>query len=149
MLLGTGPGLNRPEPFLVREIPVLFILREPRIYARKHIERQHMKKSISAFAMVAAALAMLASNAGASTGTSHHKYARHSHKAHAATHHRHGAYRHRGYSCPGPRYGYRFGFSTYAGDPFYSDDYFDGRRCYYLHHQDFCRGRKSLEWLRW
>jgi hypothetical protein len=108
-----------------------------------------MKKSISAFAMVAAALAMLASNAGASTGTSHHKYARHSHKAHAATHHKHGAYQHRGYSRSGPRYGYRFGFSTYAGDPFYSDDYFDGRRCYYLHHQDFCRGRKSLEWLRW
>lgn len=107
-----------------------------------------MKKSISAFAMVAAALAMLASNAGASTGTStsHHKHARHSH---VETYHKHNAYLHRGYSRPGPLYGYRFGFSTYAGDPFYSDDYFDGRRCYYLHHHDFCRGRKSLEWLRW
>jgi len=146
---GLGSGLNRSEPFLAREMAVLFILGEPRRYAREHIERQHMKKSISAFAMVAAALAMLASNAGASTATSHHKHARHSHKAHVKTYHKHNAYLHRGYSRPGPRYGYRFGFSTYAGDPFYSDDYFDGRHCYYLHHQDFCRGRKSLEWLRW
>jgi hypothetical protein len=106
-----------------------------------------MKKSISALAMAAATLAMLAS--GADANTTYHRYSRHSHKAHVETYHKHSAYWHRGYSRPGPRFGYRFGFSTYAGDPFYSDDYFDGRRCYYLHHRDFCRGPKSLEWLRW
>ncbi|WP_051112028.1 hypothetical protein [Hyphomicrobium denitrificans] len=106
-----------------------------------------MKKSISALAMAAAALAMLAP--GADANTTYHQHSRHSHKAHVKTHHKHNAYLHKGYSRPGPLYGYRFGFSTYAGDPFYSDDYFDGRRCYYLHHQDFCRGPKSLEWLRW
>lgn len=102
-----------------------------------------MKYSIGALAAVTATLAMVAS--GAAATTAHH----HKHKAHAAKQHKHGVGMRKGYSRPGPRYGYRFGFSTYAGDPFYSDDYFDGRRCHYLHHRDFCRGPKSLEWLRW
>lgn len=106
-----------------------------------------MKNSISAFAVMAAALAMFASGTGASAN--YHASSRHAHEAHGSTHYKHGAYRHKGYSRRGPLRGYGFGFSTYAGDPFYSDDYFDGRRCYYLHHQDFCRGPKSLEWLRW
>lgn len=87
------------------------------------------------------------------TKTSDHAHKARAHKAHVARHHRHvnrkrNAYLHRGYSRRGPPYGYRFGFSTYAGDPFYSDDYYDGGRCYYLHHHDFCRGRKSLDWVR-
>jgi hypothetical protein len=106
-----------------------------------------MKKSIGMVAGMAAALALLSPAAGA--GTLHHRHAHHSYKGHGAHHHKHTAYSRRGYSRRGPLYGYRFGFSTYAGDPFYSDDYFDGRRCHYLHHQDFCRGPKSLEWLRW
>ncbi len=53
-----------------------------------------------------------------------------------------------GYHRAGPAHGYRFGFATYAGDPFARDDYYDGRRCYYLHHQDFCRGPRPLDWIR-
>jgi hypothetical protein len=66
-------------------------------------------------------------------------------------HHRHyhgDGYFRLGYHRAGPPHGYRFGFATYAGDPFARDDYYDGRGCYYLHHQDFCRGPKSLDWLR-
>ncbi|HVZ05964.1 hypothetical protein [Hyphomicrobium sp.] len=109
-----------------------------------------MKKSISAFIVTSAALLVLVSPAFAKTTASlHHHYV---HKAHVAKHHmhrRHSAHLRHGYWRPGPPYGYRFGFSTYAGDPFYSDDYFDGRHCYYLHRRDFCRGPKSLDWLRW
>lgn len=109
-----------------------------------------MKKTIIAFAMATAALAMLAAGANATTSTYRHShYAHKAHKTHVAKHYKHGAYLRKGYSRKGPRYGYGFGFSTYAGDPFYSDDYFDGRRCYYLHRRDFCRGPKSLDWLRW
>jgi len=111
-----------------------------------------MKKSISAFAGVAAALAILTPGANASISANqhaHHSNKHHLSKAHVHAHPKYAAHNRRGYSRRGPPYGYRFGFSTYAGDPFYSDDYFDGRRCYYLHHQDFCRGPKSLEWLRW
>jgi hypothetical protein len=43
-----------------------------------------------------------------------------------------------GYWRPGPASGYGFGFSTYKGDPFGSDDYWDGGRCYYRLHHDFC-----------
>ena len=63
-------------------------------------------------------------------------------------HHRHDGYFKLGYHRAGPPNGYRFGFATYAGDPFARDDYFDGRRCYYLHRRDFCRGSRPIEWLR-
>ncbi|MBY0560281.1 hypothetical protein [Hyphomicrobium sp.] len=53
-----------------------------------------------------------------------------------------------GYHRYGPPYGPHFGFYTYAGDPFARDDYYDGRRCYYLHHRSFCRGPRPLDWLR-
>lgn len=53
-----------------------------------------------------------------------------------------------GYHRYGPPYGPRFGFYTYAGDPFARDDYYDGRRCYYLHRRDFCHGPRPLDWLR-
>jgi len=83
------------------------------------------------------------------TKTSHHaRKTRVAKRGRHIKHRTHNAYLHRGYSRRGPPYGYRFGFSTYAGDPFYSDDYYDGGRCYYLHHRDFCRGRKSLDWVR-
>jgi hypothetical protein len=69
--------------------------------------------------------------------------------AHSWHHRHHGdGYFRLGYHRAGPPHGYRFGFATYAGDPFARDDYYDGRGCYYLHHQDFCRGPKSLDWLR-
>jgi hypothetical protein len=113
-----------------------------------------MNKSMSAFVSLAVALAMLGSPAIAETSPK----VSHQHRSHKAiagkhyrhrNHDRHHSYVHRIYGRPGPLYGYRFGFSTYPGDPFYSDDYFDGRSCYYLHHRDFCRGPKSLDWLRW
>lgn len=113
-----------------------------------------MNKSMSAFVSAGIALTILGSQAIAEM-SSHPSHPHRSHKAHAAKHYkhhkhyRHRSYVHRVYGRPGPLYGYRFGFSTYPGDPFYSDDYFDGRRCYYLHHRDFCRGPKSLDWLRW
>lgn len=43
-----------------------------------------------------------------------------------------------GYWRRGPKNGVAFGFSTYRGDPFGGDDYYDGNRCYYVHHQNYC-----------
>lgn len=45
---------------------------------------------------------------------------------------------HLGYWRRGPEQGYGFRFSSYKGDPFGSDDYYDGDRCHYLHHRDYC-----------
>ncbi|MEQ1719233.1 MAG: hypothetical protein ABL907_25150 [Hyphomicrobium sp.] len=45
---------------------------------------------------------------------------------------------HLGYWRKGPRRGYGFGFSSYKGDPFGADDYFDGDRCHYRRGQNFC-----------
>ncbi|MBA2126356.1 hypothetical protein DLM45_08980 [Hyphomicrobium methylovorum] len=104
------------------------------------------------FAVAALSFAMPATEANANGA--HKTYKAHpARKAHVAKRHhyrfparpRHTRY---GYGRPGPRYGYGFGFMTYKGDPFYRDDYYDGRGCHYLHRQDFCRGRKSLDWLR-
>jgi len=53
------------------------------------------------------------------------------------------------YSRPGPPSGYKFGWATYRGDPSASDDYFDGHRCYYLHHRDFCVSRHWRGGFRW
>ncbi len=78
----------------------------------------------------------------------HSWHHRHYAYTYGSWHHGHGGYLRLGYHRAGPRHGYRFGFATYAGDPFAHDDYYDGRGCYYLHHQDFCRGPKSLDWLR-
>lgn len=69
-------------------------------------------------------------------------------EAHHWHHHRDDGYFRLGYHRAGPPHGYRFGFWTYAGDPFARDDYFDGRRCYYLHHRDFCRGPRAWGWIR-
>jgi hypothetical protein len=63
-------------------------------------------------------------------------------------HHRYEGQFRLGYHRWGPPYGYKFGFATYAGDPFASDDYFDGHRCYYLHRHDFCRGPRTWGWPR-
>jgi hypothetical protein len=73
---------------------------------------------------------------------------RHRHYTHGNWYHHHDHYFRLGYHRAGPPHGYRFGFATYAGDPFARDDYYDGRGCYYLHRRDFCRGPKSLDWLR-
>jgi hypothetical protein len=100
-------------------------------------------------ALAAASALALSAPAAEANGT-HHRHYKSAHHAHHV-HHRH-ASRHRvrivyadkygvlrlGRHRHGPPYGYKFGFATYAGDPFASDDYFDGHRCYYLHRRDFC-----------
>ncbi|MFT3732867.1 MAG: hypothetical protein QM780_15840 [Hyphomicrobium sp.] len=63
-------------------------------------------------------------------------------------HHRHNGEFRLGYHRAGPPHGYRFGFATYAGDPFARDDYYDGGRCHYLHHRDFCYGPRPFGWIR-
>ena len=83
-----------------------------------------------------AAAAMLMGLAALSTGAQAHHW-----------HHRYDHFR-LGYHRAGPPHGYRFGFWTYAGDPFARDDYYDGHRCYYLHHRDFCRGPRAFGWIR-
>jgi hypothetical protein len=68
-------------------------------------------------------------------------YADHYHAAYAHAHagkvHR-GGHGHTGYWRRGPKEGYGFGFSTYRKDPFGADDYYDGNRCHYRRHHDFC-----------
>jgi hypothetical protein len=102
--------------------------------------------------ILAAASALALSAPAAEANGTHHRHYKSAHHAHHV-HHRHRyANRHRarivyadkygvlrlGRHRHGPPYGYKFGFATYAGDPFASDDYFDGHRCYYLHRRDFC-----------
>ena len=82
------------------------------------------------------------------SANAHSWHHRHHTYTYGSWHHRHDGYFRLGYHRAGPPHGYRFGFYTYAGDPFARDDYYDGRGCYYLHHRDFCRGPKSLDWLR-
>lgn len=53
-----------------------------------------------------------------------------------------------GYWRHGPAMGYGFAFSSYRGDPFGSDDYYDGDRCYYDHHRDFCLKTKIFTGFR-
>lgn len=57
---------------------------------------------------------------------------------HRAVKVRYGGKKHLGYWRKGPKTGYGFRFSSYRGDPFGSDDYWDGGRCYYVNHQNFC-----------
>lgn len=84
-----------------------------------------------ALAAAAVFLASLPSPADAG-----HRGARHHHPHVGKVHY--GGRRHLGYWRRGPARGYGFGFSSYRGDPFGSDDYFDGGRCYYVHHRDHC-----------
>jgi hypothetical protein len=104
--------------------------------------------------LAAASALALSAPAAEANGTHHRHYksAYHVHHAHRVHHKHRYANRHRvrivysdkygvlrlGRHRAGPPYGYKFGFATYAGDPFASDDYFDGHRCYYLHRRDFC-----------
>lgn len=72
--------------------------------------------------------------APASAYHTHHGAGKHRHAAKI----RYGGAPGRGYWRPGPLYGYGFGFATYKGDPYGKDDYFDGGRCYYRHHRNYC-----------
>jgi hypothetical protein len=77
--------------------------------------------------------------------------AKHSHRS-GEHHHPHAAHlrygpKPLGYWRPGPERGHGFAFSTYRHDPFGTDDYWDGRGCFYLHHRDFCRPYRWYEML--
>ena len=64
----------------------------------------------------------------------HHKHHAHHHAKKIHYSGKHGV----GYYRRGPKSSYGFGFSSYKGDPFGADDYYDGGRCHYLHKHDFC-----------
>jgi hypothetical protein len=71
----------------------------------------------------------------------------HVHKKHHAKHARTGRIRYGGapglgYWRKGPERGYGFAFSTYKGDPFGKDDYYDGDRCFYVRGHDYCDKRR-------
>lgn len=73
--------------------------------------------------------------------SAHHRsghYAGQHHYHYRAAKVHHGGKPHLGYWRRGPAKGYGFGFSTYRGDPFGDDDYYDGDRCYYVNHENFC-----------
>lgn len=93
-----------------------------------------MKQALTLW--IAAAALAAASSPGLAHASQHHKGV-HAKKAHAAKV-RYGGKPGLGYWRPGPEKGYGFRFSSYKGDPFGSDDYFDGDRCHYDHHQNFC-----------
>ena len=97
------------------------------------------------FAIAVAALAATAAPAQA-----HHKhhYAGHHHTALAVDKVHYGGRPGVGYWRRGPASGYGFGFSSYRGDPFGADDYYDGDRCYYIHHRDFCVAHKIFTGFR-
>ena len=96
--------------------------------------------------IVIAAAALLVSAIPARAHHRHHIGAPH-HKAHAAKVH-YGGKPGLGYWRRGPETGYGFGFASYKRDPFGSDDYFDGGRCYYLHHRNFCAANKIFDGFR-
>lgn len=83
-----------------------------------------------------AALALTATASVTSAHTSRGVVGKHYHPRAAKV--RYGGRPNVGYWRPGPAQGPGFGFSTYRGDPFGSDDYYDGDRCYYVRHQNFC-----------
>ncbi len=71
----------------------------------------------------------------------------HAHKKHHSKHVRTGRIRYGGapglgYWRKGPKRGYGFAFSSYKGDPFGKNDYYDGDRCFYRDGRDYCDKRR-------
>ncbi|MEQ1652170.1 MAG: hypothetical protein ABL897_06770 [Hyphomicrobium sp.] len=86
-----------------------------------------------------AGVAILALSVPADAHRAHH------HKGHAKKHAakvHYGGKPGLGYWRRGPERGYGFRFSSYKGDPFGADDYFDGDRCYYQKRRNFCVANK-------
>jgi hypothetical protein len=94
-----------------------------------------MGGSVGTLAILAAGLSLAVFVPLADANSLHH-----STRTYVTGHSGHTVYPKKGYSRRGPPYGPGFGFATYAGDPFATDDYYDGYRCYYLHHRDVCMG---------
>ena len=93
-----------------------------------------MSRVLATVVSAAATLLFPVAAAQANHHTTHHHHA----ARHAAEKVHYGGKPHLGYWRRGPEIGYGFGFSSYRGDPFGSDDYYDGGLCHYLKHQDFC-----------
>ena len=74
--------------------------------------------------------------------------AHHGHKHHTASKIHYGGKPGLGYWRRGPETGYGFGFSSYKGDPFGRDDYFDRDKCYYVHHHDYCLKNRIFDGFR-
>ena len=99
--------------------------------------------------------ALLATGAGASSARYHHHYGVGSSGYHPGYYIGYWAgsghwARSQRLSRPGPRYGYKFGWASYRGDPFAGQDYFDGRNCYYTYdNRDYCLGPRWRGGFRW
>jgi hypothetical protein len=109
--------------------------------------RKYICVALSVLAVAAAAPAAFAKHrhkhVSAVSDHYHSEYAgRHAKKIHK------GGHGHAGYWRRGPEAGYGFGFSTYKNDPFGADDYFDGNRCHYRRHHDFCYYNKIFTGFR-
>jgi hypothetical protein len=117
-----------------------------KVYTETRPECASMKVTyiaIAAAVISAATISIAPANAcgNACRDASHHKH--HANKVHYSGKHGVGYYRR------GPRSGYGFGFSSYKGDPFGADDYFDGYKCHYVHHRDYCDHRQEFTGFRW
>lgn len=106
-----------------------------------------MKPVVLTLAIVAlAAFAVLQPARAADLGERTHK--QHVHKKHHTHAHkrtsrlRYGGAPGLGVWRKGPLRGRGFAFSSYKGDPFGHDDYYDGDRCFYVHGRDFCNKRR-------
>jgi hypothetical protein len=96
-------------------------------------------------AALALSIAPAAACGNACSDAGHHKHHAHHHAAKIHYSGKHGV----GYYRKGPRSGYGFSFSSYKGDPFGADDYFDGYKCHYVHHRDYCDRRQEFTGFRW
>lgn len=102
-----------------------------------------MVRVLTAFA-VAAAVMIVAPDAEAHRDKSHVHYKKHRiGKVH------YGGKPGLGYWRKGPEQGKGFRFSTYKSDPFGSDDYYDGNRCFYVRHSDHCVKNNIFSGFNW
>ena len=94
--------------------------------------------------IVIAAAALAAASAPAAAHHQKFSGGKH-HKAHAV---HYGGKHGLGYWRKGPETGYGYRFSSYKGDPFGADDYYDGGQCHYLHKRNFCYTTREFNGFR-
>ncbi len=82
-------------------------------------------------------------------GAHHAKHHRHKHHAAHVNPVHYGGKPGLGYWRKGPEQGRGFGFWSYKGDPFGSDDYYDGNRCFYVRHHDHCVKNNIFSGFNW
>lgn len=91
-------------------------------------------------------VAALSAFAFAPSAEAHHGKHHHHHKV-GKVHY--GGKKGVGYWRKGPEQGRGFGFWSYKGDPFGSDDYYDGNRCFYVRHHDYCVKNNIFSGFNW